>query len=534
MKQTIDIQHLSAYTEDNRLEAKRAKGGLPASIWETFSAFANTDGGLILLGVEEADDHSLIVCGVDDAHHLITDFWNTINNPNKVSLNYLTDKMVRVQKADGKEIVVIEVPRADRRHRPIYVGPNPKRGTYRRNFEGDYLCDTDEVAAMFRDASDVTMDQRVLPAMDLDVIDRDTLHRYRNRFTQFHRSHVWNDDDDEVFMRHIGAAALCESDRLFHPTLAGLLMFGREYDIVRECPHYFLDYQEKMSSDSRWTHRMVSTSGDWSGNLYDFFFRVLPRLTADFPVPFVTEGISRIDDTPLHVATREVLLNVCAHADHYGRQGIVIIKSPHEITMTNPGDIRVGLKVALTGGVSDPRNETIMKMFTLVEIGERAGSGIPDFANTWKKYMGALPQFKVTYNPARTSLSMPCFVGENVTDKAKNVTDKAKNVTDKAENVTNKAENVTNKAKNVTNKAKNVTDKAENVTEDNDPNRKVARRRDEILRFMKESPKITIKEISENLNVNKRTILRDVDLLINKGLLKREGSNFGGSWIVLK
>jgi predicted HTH transcriptional regulator len=208
-----------------------------------------------------------------------------------------------------------------------------------------------------------------------------------------------------------------------------------------------------------------------------------------------------------------VLLNVCAHADHYGRQGIVIIKSPHEITMTNPGDIRVGLKVALTGGVSDPRNETIMKMFTLVEIGERAGSGIPDFANTWKKYMGALPQFKVTYNPARTSLSMPCFVGENVTDKAKNVTDKAKNVTDKA---------------------KNVTDKAENVTEDNDPNRKVARRRDEILRFMKESPKITIKEISENLNVNKRTILRDVDLLINKGLLKREGSNFGGSWIVLK
>jgi predicted HTH transcriptional regulator len=505
MKQTINIQHLGAYTEDNRLEAKRAKGGLPSSIWETYSAFANTDGGLILLGVVEMDDHTLTACGVEDPHHLISDFWNTINNSNKVSLNILTDRMVYAQDVDGKQIVVIEVPRADRRHRPIYVGLNPKRGTYRRNFEGDYLCDTDEVAAMFRDASDVTMDQRVLPAMELDVIDRDTLHRYRNRFTQFHRSHVWNDDDDEVFMRHIGAAALCEADRRFHPTLAGLLMFGREYDIVRECPHYFLDYQEKMSPDTRWTHRMVSTSGDWSGNLYDFFFRVNARLSADFPVPFVTEGISRIDDTPLHLAAREVLLNVCAHADHYGRQGIVIIKSPHLITMANPGDIRVGLRVALTGGVSDPRNETIMKMFTLVEIGERAGSGIPDFANTWAKYMGAMPQFKVTYNPARTCLSMPCFVGDNIinddTDSTGNGTDSIKSGTD----------DILNKSK----------------------YQDLGKRQCEILRLMKDSPKITQDKLVKELNISRRTLSRDISFLISKGFLKREGGDFGGSWIVL-
>jgi predicted HTH transcriptional regulator len=194
--------------------------------------------------------------------------------------------------------------------------------------------------------------------------------------------------------------------------------------------------------------------------------------------------------------------------------------------MINPGDIRVGLKVALTGGVSDPRNETIMKMFTLIEIGERAGSGIPDFANTWKKYMGASPKFKVTYNPARTHLSMPCFVGDIVTDKAQNVTDKTQNVTDTAQNVTDTTQNVTDTAQ-------NVTDTAKNVIEDSDLIRKEERRRNEILRIMKESPKITLKEIGEKLNVNKRTILRDVDFLTNKGLLKREGSNFGGSWIVL-
>ena len=44
----------------------------------------------------------------------------------------------------------------------------------------------------------------------------------------------------------------------------------------------------------------------------------------------------------------------------------------------NPGDIRIGLQTALAGGVSDPRNETVMKMFSLIDVGERAGSGNPE------------------------------------------------------------------------------------------------------------------------------------------------------------
>lgn len=50
---TIDITKVVEYREDNRLEAKRASNGLPSSLWETYSSFANTDGGAILLGADE-------------------------------------------------------------------------------------------------------------------------------------------------------------------------------------------------------------------------------------------------------------------------------------------------------------------------------------------------------------------------------------------------------------------------------------------------------------------------------------------------
>ena len=402
-----ELHSILSKGENISLECKKAEGGLPNSLWETYSSFANTDGGYIFLGIEEQDNHQFVITGVKDTHKMASDFWNMVNNRQKVNINILTDRMVNVCDVEGKNVLAIEVPRADRRHRPVYVGVDPMKGTYRRDFEGDYLCTPDQVAALYRDASNVSVDQRVLNNMTIDVLDKETVSRYRNRFHQFHSAHAWNDDDDELFLRHIGAMALSNDDMKFHPTAAGLLMFGREYDIVREFPHYFLDYQERLSVETRWTHRIVSSSGDWSGNLYDFFFRVYPRVTSDLPVPFVTNGKDREDDTKLHLSIREVLLNCLAHADHYERQGIVVIKTDDSLSFSNPGDIRIGLKVALQGGVSDPRNETIMKMFSLVDVGERAGSGIPDLMATWVKYVKAIPKFNIKQNPARTETTLP-------------------------------------------------------------------------------------------------------------------------------
>lgn len=400
----IDFNNLEKYRENNRIEAKKAMGGLPRSIWETYSAFANTLGGIILLGVEEWPDKTLHAVDLPDPERLIKEFWNIVNNPNKTSVNILSSRDVFMQEVDGNHIVVINVPRAERSYRPVYVDGNPL-STYRRNGEGDYKCTKEEYQAMVRDASIKTQDMLVLNEMDMSVFNRESVRSYRQRMRLSRPGHVWEALEDEDFLLKLGAVGI-GSDGKKHPTSAGLLMFGNEYDIVREYNSYFLDYQEQYDTDTRWTDRMISSSGDWSGNVYDFYFRVYNKLAQDIKVPFKMEGGTRVDDTSVHQALREALANCLVNADYYGRQGLVIIKKRDSIIMSNPGNFRIEIDTAKSGGVSDPRNGTMLKMFNLIDIGERAGSGIPNIFRVWREQGWTAPVISESFEPDRIMLSL--------------------------------------------------------------------------------------------------------------------------------
>ena len=144
----LDFDNLQNYRENNRIEAKQALGGLPESIWETYSAFANAEGGIILLGVEELEDKTLHALDLLDPQWLVDDFLTILNDPTQVSVNILTEEDIQVHEVDGKHIIAITVPRADARCRPVYVGGDVVRGTYRRSGEGDYRCTLEEIEAM--------------------------------------------------------------------------------------------------------------------------------------------------------------------------------------------------------------------------------------------------------------------------------------------------------------------------------------------------------------------------------------------------
>ena len=118
---------------------------------------------------------------------------------------------------------------------------------------------------------------------------------------------------------------------------------------------------------------------------------------------FLDGNLQRVDDTPIHRSLRECLANALIHADYYGRRGVVIEKKPGQMVFSNPGTFRIDVQEAIAGGVSDARNARIFNMFSLINVGERSGTGICDVFSTWKANGLAKPRITETLDPDRVS-----------------------------------------------------------------------------------------------------------------------------------
>lgn len=74
-----------------------------------------------ILGAEEYEGKFRIL-GIKDADRIISDLWNTVSNPSKVSCNLLQENHVaKIQNSDGNTVVLIRVPRADRSKKPVLL-----------------------------------------------------------------------------------------------------------------------------------------------------------------------------------------------------------------------------------------------------------------------------------------------------------------------------------------------------------------------------------------------------------------------------
>ena len=144
----MNIEDIINSSESFDLEFKSAKGGFPGSFWETYSSFANTQGGQIFLGIKETQQ-GLKVDGLDKTavEKYKKDLWDNLNNRNKVSANILSQNDIKEIETPEGIVLGINVPRADLRVRPVYINGNPNK-VYKREHEGDYECREDEVRRM--------------------------------------------------------------------------------------------------------------------------------------------------------------------------------------------------------------------------------------------------------------------------------------------------------------------------------------------------------------------------------------------------
>lgn len=409
--QHVELFDVHSMSENVDVEFKSGRGGLPKSLWETYSAFANSNGGVIVLGVEQIGDE-FRATGVRDSDKLVRDFWNSINNRDRVSCNVLRNDDVVISSRESG-LVFIKVPRADRRQRPVYVGRDPFKGTYRRYHEGDYLCSEDEVRRMFADSSVETADSRVLPEFSFGDLDQDSIAQFRNRFRSRDPNHPWLREDDRGLLARLGGWRLDRRTGEEGITVAGLLMFGRTEAIQAPegVPGFYLDYRERFSEhpSERWTDR-VTIDGTWEANLFQFYEKVILKLGTG---PGIRQPYQVGDDgyrrkaTPVTEALQEALVNALIHADHFGQGGIVIDRYLDGIEFSNPGTLLISREQLLRGGISECRNKALQLMFQMLGVGDRAGSGLDKIRTSWLAENWQSPRLWETVRPDRVYLELP-------------------------------------------------------------------------------------------------------------------------------
>ncbi|NNN07101.1 MAG: hypothetical protein HKL90_14495 [Elusimicrobia bacterium] len=390
-------------------EFKSAKGGFPGSFWETYSAFANTEGGAVVLGASE-DGRVVRLDGLADAQ--IADYkkilWDGLNNRGKVSRNLLAAGDVEVVALENARLLAVRVPRAARVDRPVYIGPNPLRNTYRRHHEGDYRCADEEVRRMLADADPLPADQRILTGFALDDLDVASLTQYRQRFRASKGEHAWLSFEDKDLLEKLGGWRRDRTTGAEGLTLAGLLMFGKDRAIrdPEAAPAYFVDFREKLDLATRWSDR-VYPDGTWEANLFQFYQRVWPKLSAGLPTPFQLEGGMRRDETPAHEALREAFVNALIHADYAAPGGVVLERYHDRFVFENPGTLLVSFEQFRRGGVSECRNKSLQKMFLMIGGGEQAGSGVDKIRTGWISRHWRTPFFRVQTQPDRMMVTLP-------------------------------------------------------------------------------------------------------------------------------
>jgi len=401
-------------SEGYELEYKSAKGGFPVEFWKSYSAFANSIGGYIVLGISEKKG-GINIEGLDKEtiNRYKKIFWDSANNSHTVNVNLLDENDLKIVVYKGVNLLAFKIPAATRTQKPVHLSLNPFENTYKRNYEGDYKCTNEEVRRMLADADlKLHHDSRILKGFVIKDIDLDSLKKYRQMFAAAKPDHPWLTLADIEFLEKLGGYRKDRVTKMEGFTVAALLMFGKENSITDpECvPDFFPDYREVLSSDPevRWTDR-IYPDGTWEANLFKFYLKVWPKISSSLPKPFQLKDGVRKDETPAHIALREAFINTLIHADYTAPGNLVIEHKKDVFNFSNPGTLLVSLFQYYKGGISECRNPNLQKMFLMIGSAEKAGSGVNKIMSGWEYALWRRPYLTIYNQPDRVLLELPMF-----------------------------------------------------------------------------------------------------------------------------
>ena len=248
------IQRLQDIEWDD-FEVKEAKSELPKNVWETVSAFSNTSGGWIILGIKQRGK-VFEIQGVDNAEKLEQDFLGTLRSQ---KFNIRLSASATQYNIEEKKILAFHI--ASSPHKPVYFG-NPSN-TFIRMGSGDQRATDSEIMAMYHDQSFGIRSELVISETDISMLNMSSIRGYRNYLKAYNALTAYEELDDSTFCQRL---SIC--NKKGELTYAGLLMFGLGTEVLRYVPTFCMDYIEipgksVAEATSRYSYRIPEQENLW-------------------------------------------------------------------------------------------------------------------------------------------------------------------------------------------------------------------------------------------------------------------------------
>lgn len=501
------LQRLNDVEWDD-FEVKEASGGLPKSMWESVSAFSNTGGGWIILGVKENRIRNVAdyeIAGVEKPEKMEQDVISTLRSVSKFNVPILAT----AERFDvgGKAILAFYIPASC--SKPVYFGNN-LNNTFVRIGSGDQRATDIEIDILMREKTFGMKSEMEVEGTSFDDINIQSLQTYRRRINDYNPDFRYNDLEDEPFCVKTG---ILSRGRL---TYGGLLMLGKGETVQQYVPHFWIDYIEipgttYSDADCRYTYRMPEQENIWE------YFKVLQqrlRLYVDNPFMAGPDGFSPEDNSQLY-CLREGLVNLLAHADYFSPMHSTIRVFNDRIEFQNPGRFAVRISDKPGKVKSVPRNPNIIALFRYARQSENAGYGI-DKIMRWTKLTGLDVDFSTDITSSTVTYPLPALKGGQ-----------------KGGQTESDSEGKKSDLQDVNQIKAGGQKGGQNEVVRNGAYRQGDETREKIVEAMRKKPDISRRELVELLGISSSAIQKHIRLLKNDGIIIRIGSDRKGLWRVL-
>ena len=493
------LKKLLSAGEWNDAEFKEARTAVPKSAYETVSAFANTHGGWLVLGIKQRGEEYDIT-GVEKPDKIQNDFLSVLHADQKVNHDIeITEQRLETE---GKTVLIFRIAENARSRKPVYLDGDIRR-TFLRKGGGDYKAQMQDIERMLRDATADRWDSQPFERVLLEeAFNPGSLKWYRDRFHQVNNGFDPKQPDQE-FLYHWGY--LLREGKRFIPTRAAIMLFGSSLAVHQLIPRPTLDAQflgyatDEPMPETRWIDRIVCED-----NIIHAWDQLVAKYKFFMPKPFrdidpVTLG--RRDDPPGFRVFREAAVNLLIHQDYGDHSRKAVIKFFRDgIQFWNPGDVFGDDTHLFEPGEKEVRNPAIATGMRRIAMCEQAGTGLRMMREEWQKLGHPVP---ICRND-RSRKAFAYFIPEM--DKE----------VDMASDLL--------KAMFGENVGKTSGKRRENV----------GKTSGKILQAINQNSTITIPELAELIGVSERSIQRNIQNLKSDGLLRRVGGRKEGRWEVVE